>query len=403
MFRPYSSGQRFVRRLSRLNRIALVRPYLIALLAVVWLAAACTSSGDFKDVIESITSDPAGAAAPSTSVRVSVAVTTSAPTEPVTRVAPLTGREADIEPAWPALVVKIDNHDRARPQFGINQADIVFEEIVEGGITRLAAVFHSQQADPVGPVRSARTSDFDLLSNLNRPLFANSGGNEIVLLLLREIEMIDVSVNAAVDAYYRLDERRAPHNLLTDTHALWAAGARGVGEPTSLLSFREDRDPPLDSANRSAGVRIDFGSNEVEFKWDPSSAGWLRSQNGTPHVDADGLLVAPANVIVQFVSYGRSVANSASPEAQLVGEGVVWVFTNGQLIEGTWSRPTPTDVTALMDVAGEPITITPGRTWIELPRIGQVTRLEDVESLSGGEAPLVGDPDAQNKDGDAGS
>jgi hypothetical protein len=382
-----------------LNRIALVRPYLIALLAVACLAAACTSSGDSDDVIDSTTSNPAGAAVPSTSVSVPVAVATSAPADSVTRVAPLTGREADMEPARPALVVKIDNHDRARPQFGINQADIVFEEIVEGGITRLAAVFHSQQADPVGPIRSARTSDFELLSNLNRPLFANSGGNEIVLALLREIEMIDVSANAAVDAYYRLDERRAPHNLLTDTDTLWAAGARRGGEPTSLLSYREDTDPPLESARRSAGVRIDFGTNEVEFKWDPTRAGWLRRQNGTPHIDADGLLVAPANVIVQFVSYGRSVANSASPEAQLIGDGAVWVFTNGQLVEGPWSRPTSSDVTSLMDFAGEPITLTPGRTWVELPRIGQVTRLEDVESLSGGGA---SDPDAQNEDGDVG-
>ena len=98
---------------------------------------------------------------------------------------PLTGLQDEGVGTWPVLMVKIDNHDRARPQAGINSADVVFEEIVEGGLTRFAALFHSQQTELLGPIRSVRTSDFNLLRNLNRPLFANSGGNEAVIRLLQ--------------------------------------------------------------------------------------------------------------------------------------------------------------------------------------------------------------------------
>ena len=138
---------------------------------------------------------------------------------------PLTGVPADEVGNWPILVVKIDNHDRARPQYGLNAADVVFEEIVEGGLTRLAALYHSNEAALVGPIRSVRTSDFNLLQNLNRPLFANSGGNEDVLRLLQDINFVDVSSNAARGVYRRLEERPSPHNLVSDTKSLRAVGA----------------------------------------------------------------------------------------------------------------------------------------------------------------------------------
>ena len=127
---------------------------------------------------------------------------------------PLTGISADEVGNWPILVVKIDNHDRARPQYGLNAADVVFEEIVEGGLTRLAALYHSNEAALVGPIRSVRTSDFNLLQNLNRPLFANSGGNEDVLRLLQDINFVDVSSNAARDVYRRLEAVSYTHLTL---------------------------------------------------------------------------------------------------------------------------------------------------------------------------------------------
>ena len=290
---------------------------------------------------------------------------------------PLTGIRDEQVGNWPVLIVKIDNHDRARPQSGINSADVVFEEIVEGGLTRFAALFHSQQAEHVGPIRSVRTSDFDLLRNLNRPLFANSGGNEAVLELLQEVDYVDVSSNAAMDVYERLAERPSPHNLFSDTKSLRAVGtSRGDGGPPPMMFVRQDTGDGLPaSATPVAGVNLDYGSTFVNYRWDQQQ-GWVRTQNGTTHVDSDGVAVAPEVVIVQVVSYTRSRADGRSPEAVLLGEGRSLVLFDGSLIEGTWKRTQAEEVTQYFDRDGLPIAVPLGRVWIALPRVGQVTVVE---------------------------
>ena len=201
---------------------------------------------------------------------------------------PLTGVATDAAGLWPVLVTKIDNHDRARPQYGINSADVVFEEIVEGGLTRFAALFHSENPEIVGPIRSVRTSDFDLLRNLNQPLFANSGGNEAVLGLLKEIDFVDVSSNAAFDAYSRLDERPSPHNFVTNAVSLREAGSeRGLGgTPPVFLQRESDDSNAVDPGSPVNGIDLDFGATQVSYRWNQGLSGWLRTQNGTPHVDA---------------------------------------------------------------------------------------------------------------------
>src|SRR5260221_4389051 len=159
-------------------------------------------------------------------------------------IAPLTGLVAT-DPSVlkrPALVVKIDNADggganTARPQLGLNQADIVYEELVEGSVTRLAAIFHSQGSDPVGPVRSARTTDVAVFSPLNRPMFAWSGANGDFTAIIRDSPLIDVGYNAASDAYVRRNESGhvAPHNLYTATSDLWALTPADAVPPSPLF------------------------------------------------------------------------------------------------------------------------------------------------------------------------
>lgn len=275
-------------------------------------------------------------------------------------------------------MVKIDNHDAARPQIGLEFADIVFEEVVEGGLTRFAAVFHSRDADPVGPVRSARTSDFGLLEALGTPLFANSGANDTVLGMLDDINMIDVGSNAVRDAYYRDGERNAPHNLLSTTSALFAAGAArgGQGAPVPLFAYRDPGSPVHRDAIPVAGIDIEFGSTSVGYRWDSERSGWVRSQNGTPHETAAGSLIAPPNLVVQFISYGRSPADGRSPEAELVGGGELWVLTDGMIVRGTWERPGLDSPTAWLDADGQPLEIGVGPTWVALPRVGQATVVE---------------------------
>jgi len=292
----------------------------------------------------------------------------------------LTGLEVAEELTRPAFLVKIDNHERARPQIGINAADVVFEELVEGNITRFAAIFHSQEADPVGPVRSARTGDFELLTNLNTPIFGNSGGNPTVLQLLRNVDAIvlsDATVGSA--AYYRIyGGRKAPHNLVTDTATIWRLAKDRGGTPPQIFEYREDGKALVMSAETvTTPIRINYGGYRIEYQWDKQAQGWARTQQGTPHVDADGVRIAPANVIIQFIKYGSSVAFAGSPEARLIGSGDVWVLTDGRLVVGTWQRSTSEDTTTFMDAAGNPIELTPGRTWVALPKPGSATILAE--------------------------
>ncbi|HUF98277.1 MAG TPA: DUF3048 domain-containing protein, partial [Ilumatobacter sp.] len=138
----------------------------------------------------------------------------------------------------PALVVKIDNAPAARPNHsGLAKADIVFEEIVEGSITRFAAVFHSQGSDPVGPVRSGRTQDVDMLSSFNRPLFAWSGGNPAVTRRVYESQLISISHGQQGSSYYR-GAGSSPHNLYSSTDRLWALTPFGhPGPPAQQFQY----------------------------------------------------------------------------------------------------------------------------------------------------------------------
>jgi hypothetical protein len=351
------------------------------LLAAAMIAAACSGGSSSEpdasaivddDVVSTVEVDPLPAASSTTTLVDPPEASTTTSTIPSGPVAQMTGLAVDAELTHPALVIKIDNHNNARPQAGINAADIVYEEVVEGNITRLAAVFHSTNADPVGPVRSARTSDFDLLTDKNTPLFANSGGNTTTLRLLRDVDTISVNVNAQPNLYFRAGSPRfAPHNLMSRTEDLIAAGTEAGGTPPPMFGYRADGDALPDSAIAISGVDIDYGGRNVSYDWDEEAQGWKRTQDGSAHVDADGVQVAPPNVVVQVISYGRSPADPTSPEAILLGSGEVWVLTDGHLIAGTWTRNSKTDVTSYTLDDGSTIELTPGRTWVALPRVGQ--------------------------------
>ncbi len=281
---------------------------------------------------------------------------------------PLTGEASRTAVTRPALVLKIDNHPRARPQAGINQADIVWEELVEGSITRLAAVFHEQTPARVGPVRSARTGDIPLVSQLNTPLFGASGANSGVLNALASAPV--VNVNALVAGGYARDTgRRAPHNLFANPLTLWAYGQGVAGTPPQLLRYRSPGAPAAGAT--SAGVDIDFGNTAVTYRW--NGVGWLRTQNGTVHKDSAGIAVAPPNVIVQVTSYGISGADAESPEAITLGSGVAYIYSAGKVIEGTWSRGTATERIVYRDAGGAEVLLTPGRTWVEIAPPGTAT------------------------------
>lgn len=300
---------------------------------------------------------------------------------------PLTGLPAD--PAHrdrPALVVKIDNAPLGRPQAGINEADVVVNEGVEGGITRLAAIFHSADAEAVGPVRSARSTDIVFSTQLGRPLFAYSGANAIFARQLQESPLVDVGVGQAPGDYRREPGRPSLYNLFSSTPALYDGAPAGATPPAPLFTYRAPGQPA--PAGEPAPVVEMFWSGrvrtEVVYEWDAAAGGFARTQHveptqsgGTPHVDAAGTRVAPQNVVLQVVPYRdtglKDRSGAAVPEAELVGEGEVVVLTDGKLVRGRWRRSEAGAVTSYVDEAGEPIRLTPGRTWLELVPPGNLT------------------------------
>jgi hypothetical protein len=278
------------------------------------------------------------------------------------------------------MIVKIDNVSVARPQAGITKADVIFEEQVEGGLTRLAAVFQSSDADPVGPVRSTRTSDIDIVTLLNRPLYAFSGGNTRFVAEIRGSGIVDVGFDARPDAYFR-SGRAAPDNLFTRTSALYTSAPQGAGPPPALFTYRPSGATPANAgATPARQASLGWLSSSAGWTWDASSQTWKRTQNGTADVDQAGQRVAPANVIIQSVTYATDGFASGEginppppiPKAELVGQGDVWVLTGGMLITGHWSRPAPSVATQYTDAGGTPIALAPGQTWVELTPVGAV-------------------------------
>jgi hypothetical protein len=302
------------------------------------------------------------------------------PAAPTTAASPLTGLPMDIKrSARPVLVVKIDNAPKARPQIGLNQADVVFEEGVEGGITRFAALFHSEESKPVGPVRSARTTDIKLLSALRHPLFAYSGANATFQRYIGEAPLVDVGVDAYPDRYHRDDARLSPYNLFTDTTTLFDLTPDGAVPPPALFSFRS---PGAAASGPGAApvsrARVWWQASkltEAIWEWDATAKGWRRTQNGEVHVDSTGRQVTPANVVVQFVTYHDTgqvdSTGTAVPEADVVGSGDAWVLSGGMLIPCRWSKASDTDITRYTDSSGAEVKLARGKTWVELVPPGQ--------------------------------
>jgi hypothetical protein len=370
--------------------------------AAALLAASC--SGDSSDsdsadasaptTVATSTSRPDPSSTTSTSVAASSTTTTSS-TEPgvTSTTIPETTTTVPPGPTYPltglpmvdetvgyraALVVKIDNHPQARPQSGLNQADIVFEENVER-LTRFAAVFQSGDADPVGPIRSGRTQDIDLLGSLNRPMFAWSGGNANVTRAIRASDLVDLSWTVAGDrgGFRRIRSRGVDteHTLYASTPLLFANFTPLFAPPPPpQFTYRPEGQPAAGGeATRGADVAMDGVA--VTWEWDAAAGQYVRLQGGRPHMVNDGTQVNAANVVVLELEYRPSPADARSPEAQTTGAGTVHVLTGGVMVEGTWERNTRLDPFTLKALDGSVIALTPGRTWVELSRAGSTTPL----------------------------
>ena len=297
-------------------------------------------------------------------------VTVTVPPPPPTY--PLTGiRATDATRLHrPVLVVKVDNAPLARPQAGLDAADVIFEEVVEGGITRLLAAYQSHDAPLVGPVRSVRPIDPQIVTPLHG-LFAYSGGAPKFQALIRHAPVHDVGYDIDPGAYYRDHSRAAPHNLMSSTGALYKMAA-GEAAPPALFhylvtgqSFDGIGVAPLNGMQVVMSTRT-----TVDWGWNQTLHLWMRGMNGTAYVNPGGAQLGVPNVIIQFASYRNTgdvdVARDPVPVADIIGGGEAWVLSSGKVIKGRWAKPNADMVTGFTDGTGAPIVLAPGPTWIEI-------------------------------------
>jgi hypothetical protein len=296
--------------------------------------------------------------------------TTSAPPA----VFPLTGLPTggDAKAARPALSVKVDNTRKARPQAGLNDADLVHEELVEGGLTRLLVTYHSKDAGEVAPVRSVRPVDGPLLRQLGGGLFAFSGGAAGVVDRVRPASGATfVGIRQAPAAYRRAPDRPAPYNVVTSTAALYEAGRRlapGLRPPPPFLSFAAE--PPAGGRPvRQARLRFS-PSSRAAWRWDAAAGRFVREQDGTQDRLVDGRPVTTDNVVVLRVAIrldeNRDVLGNRTPDPVVIGQGRAWLLRDGRLVAGTWRRPSAAQPLRLLGQDGKPLALRPGRTWVEL-------------------------------------
>jgi hypothetical protein len=340
-----------------------------AALVVAGLALTACSGGGAHPAAAVSTPSTAATTPPATTTSTTLAATTC----PLTGEAPRGSQDINRV----ALAVKIDNIIAARPQSGVNHADVVVEELVEGGLTRLFAIFQCDSATRLGPIRSARTSDADMLALLHGSVFGFSGSNPRALPAIRANgNTVMIPFDSLPQYYHRDYSRPAPHNVYSTTQTILAAGLsrrHGLTAPKPLFTYGDIS--PL--AHPATSVGMTWPAATAGWTW--SGTAWSRTQNGTPDVLTDGTRVSAANVIVMSIDIGstgiRDVAGNASPLDITVGTNRVWVFRNGHVISGTWHRAGVSRPLLLLDSRGHVIALAPGKTWVELlpkPRLPKI-------------------------------
>ncbi|MBW3657648.1 MAG: DUF3048 domain-containing protein [Actinobacteria bacterium] len=345
-------------------------PLLPAGVLVLVLAAAACSDGSAATPLP-----PGDGAAPSASSDEGVATTAPAPVPGP--VAPLTGEAVD-DPAVadrPVLAVKIENTAAARPQAGLDLADIVYEEIVEGGVTRFIALFQSEVPDVVGPVRSARPEDVAILPAYT-PILAYSGARDEVTQMLRASGIVLLTDDGG-DAFSRDPGRSRSHDLMGDGPRLYEKGdATAVGAATPV--FARDATPPAgavacDAATPDCGTAATIrfsGAAVTGWTWDADAGVYRRDQDGEPSRVTGPGRIGAANVVVLGMHVGQGgccdAAGTPFTETTILGDGAAVVLRDGRRYDVRWRKTAAGSHLELLAADGAPFPLAPGPTWIHL-------------------------------------
>jgi hypothetical protein len=271
-----------------------------------------------------------------------------------------------VEASRPAVAVKIENDPAARPQSGLEDADVVFEEIVEGGITRFMAIYHCSDAKRVGPVRSARFDDPKIAIPFTN-ILAFSGANSIVAKQLKRNDMVTLVEGMKGSAFFRIPEgSTSVHSVFADTESL-----RGLAPKTKHPRpgiFPVGDMPPGSKAAKS--VKINFEKdNTIEYRWEKEA--WARYEGGEKFMAKSGDQIAVPNLLIQEVLVDHSpgivdIEGNPSPDITLKGSGRAALFRDGEVVEGTWTYTNEGEPPALETEDGDAFAFADGPIWIEL-------------------------------------
>ncbi|TFD11617.1 DUF3048 domain-containing protein [Cryobacterium sp. TMT4-10] len=284
-----------------------------------------------------------------------------------TALAPLRGTPVPAGSALsPSLAVKIDNHEAARPQVGLERTDIVFEELVEGGLTRYVAVWQSGIPELVGPVRSIRPMDPDIIAPFGG-IVAYSGGQQQFVDLMEATDVVTVSQESdETGVFYREDSRDAPHNVILKAKELVDRNDT-VAVPAQQFSYTPTVAGSSAATDGEAVSAVDSRFSDQRWPgwtWDQASLTYLRSQEGTPDLDGSGAQLRATNVLILRVDIDETSTNV--PKTTMVGSGEAWVSAGGKSLHATWSKTGRDAPIRLVDDNGQAVRLAAGNTWIEL-------------------------------------
>jgi hypothetical protein len=277
-------------------------------------------------------------------------------------VSPFTGEP--VPSFGPVLAVKIDNLAPARPQTGLTGADIVYVIPVEGGLSRLLAVFSSHVPAVIGPVRSAREDDLVLLRQFGRPAFAYSGAQPQLLPVVERARIVDL-YDGRVRGYFRDPSRAAPHNLFARSSQLLAQ-APGASKARDI-GFRFG--PAPHGGRPVTSFSVSYPAASFMFRWSARDGRWLVSMDGKTAQAAEGGELSAPTVVIQYTKVRTSrfvEAGARPPYAESTGAGTGLVLRGGQAYAVRWSRPDADGGTTFTTASGQPMTFARGPVWVVL-------------------------------------
>jgi hypothetical protein len=278
-------------------------------------------------------------------------------------VSPFTGEP--VKRLGPVLAVKIDNIVYARPQTGLTSADIVYVLPVEGGLSRFLAIFSSHIPPVIGPVRSARADDLELLQQFGRPAFAWSGAQpRLTGVIEQDRGIVDLSADLE-GGYYRNYSRIAPYNLYANTRTLLSE-AKGESKAHNI-GFKFGAPNP--GGRRVSSASVSYPAAAFRFTWSARRGRWLVWMDGARAASTEGPQLSAATVVIQHTLVRRSRYKEYGvppPFASTLGHGTAIVLRNGREYRVRWSRPRADGGTTFTTLSGQPMRFAPGPVWIVL-------------------------------------